>query len=164
MCDDVWNPRGSWIPPALDEEFFGTYVAQAQGMAALEGIPIVCIDDHADTLEILRFLLEMHGAQVYTAATAGQGLNLLSVVNARVVISDLALPDIDGISLMRQLRRLDAFQAGDLHVIMLSAHCAERDRRLAIMAGVSRFISKPFDEEQLLDSIQSLIGVEGIAA
>jgi CheY-like chemotaxis protein len=133
-------------------------------MAALEGIQIVCIDDHADTLEILRFLLETHGAQVHTAPTAVEGLNLLSTVIANLVIIDLALPDIDGISLMRQLRQLEAFQAGDLQVIMLSAHCTEKDRRLAIMAGVSRFIPKPFDEHQLLSCIQSVIGMDGVAA
>ena len=124
----------------------------------------MCIDDHADTLEILRFLLETHGAQVHTASTAGEGLNLLSTLTANLVIIDLALPDIDGISLMRQLRRLEAFQAGDLQVIMLSAHCTEKDRRLAIMAGVSRFIPKPFDEHQLLNCIQSVIGMDGVAA
>jgi len=41
---------------------------------------------------------------------------------------------------------------------VLSAHCTERDRRAALMAGVSRFLSKPFDERQLVACLQSLVG------
>jgi DNA-binding response OmpR family regulator len=133
-------------------------------MWALRGIQVVCIDDHADTLEILKLLLETQGATVFTAPSAGEGLSVISMVNPRVVIMDLALPDIDGITLMRQLRRLEAFQAGEMQVIMLSAHCTEKDRRLAIMAGVARFLPKPFDEQQLFSCIQSVIGTSGLAA
>jgi len=127
-------------------------------MAALQGLQIICIDEHAETLEILRVILEMHGARAYTAATAGHGLWLLSRIGARVLIIDLALPDIDGITLMSNLRTMPAFKSGDLQVIVLSAHCTERDRRAALMAGVSRFLSKPFDERQLVACIQSLVG------
>jgi DNA-binding response OmpR family regulator len=126
-------------------------------MATLQGLQVLCIDDHADTLEILRVILEMHGAQAYTAATAGQGLCLLSRIGAHVVIIDLALPDIDGLTLMGNLRSLPSFKSGDLHVIVLSAHCTERDRRASLMAGVSRFMSKPFEEKQLVACIQSLV-------
>jgi CheY-like chemotaxis protein len=60
-----------------------------------------------------------------------------------------------------QRRRLAVdFKSGDLQVIVLSAHCTERDRRLALIAGVPRFIAKPFDENELISWIQSLIGTK----
>jgi DNA-binding response OmpR family regulator len=146
--------------PLIRRTTFGAGVALLARMAALQGLQIICIDEHADTLEILRVILEMHGARAYTAATAGHGLWLLSRIGARVLIIDLALPDIDGITLMSNLRTMPAFKSGDLQVIVLSAHCTERDRRAALMAGVSRFLSKPFDEKQLVACIQSLVGAK----
>jgi DNA-binding response OmpR family regulator len=125
----------------------------------LRGIHVLCIDDHADTLELLKYLLQLKGARVYTAATAQEGLELLDDVPVQVAIMDLGLPDQDGLTLMRELRHRDAFQSGELQVIMLTAYCTERDRFAALMAGAARFISKPFDENDLVESIRSLSGV-----
>jgi two-component system, OmpR family, response regulator len=127
-------------------------------------IKVLCIDDHADTLEILRYILEMHGYEVRTAATATEGFEILEQFTPRLVISDVCLPDEDGVTLMLRMRQHEAYRQGKMRTIALSAHCTERDRRVALTAGFARFIEKPFDEAMLIQAVNSVLDRDEFAA
>jgi two-component system, OmpR family, response regulator len=128
------------------------------------GLQILCIDDHADTLEILRYMLEIHGCVVQTAATATKAFGILRSFTPQLVISDVCLPDDDGVTLMLRLRHHNAYREGKLRAIALSAHCTEQDRSVALAAGFSRFIEKPFDEAVLMEAIDAVMRRDESAA
>jgi CheY-like chemotaxis protein len=130
----------------------------------LNGIRILCIDDHADTLEVLQYMLEIHGAEVRGAATAAEALQVLMEFSPRVMIADVCLPDEDGLALLRRIRHSHRRQAQQVRTIALSAHCSDRDRQLALAAGYERFVEKPFDEAQLLCAIQQVMYKDESAA
>jgi DNA-binding response OmpR family regulator len=156
--DTTASIDGKPLPAATGKAAIWHTRCTKAGMRSLNGLSIVCVDDHEDTLDILRYMLELHGAMVYTARTADQALDVLSRFPARIVMVDLVLPNKDGIALIHELRELDAYRSGMMQVVMVSGYCTERDRRLALMAGAVRFIAKPFDESDLLESLGSLIG------
>jgi two-component system, OmpR family, response regulator len=126
-------------------------------MQALKGIRILCIDGHIDTLEILQYMLELNGAEVLTETTGAAGIRTLIAFAPRIVISDVCLPDDDAQSFMCRVHKLRAYQTGQLGVIAVSAHCTERDRRLALTSGFARFVQKPFDEGQILEAIEFVL-------
>ena len=150
--------------PCQADSLWQTPCALAAMLQSLNGTRILCIDDHADTLEILDYILEMHGGIVRTAATVAEGFQVLRDFAPRVMVADICLP-VDGIALMMRVRQLESYQTGFLRAIAVSTHCTERDRRLAIAAGFSRFVEKPFDEVQILNAIHSVLGYgETVAA
>ena len=67
---------------------------------------ILVVDDDRDTLEIMRVILESHGALTEVASTASEGLAILSAIRPEVVLSDISLPDHDGYEFVRRIRAL----------------------------------------------------------
>jgi CheY-like chemotaxis protein len=72
----------------------------------LNGIRLVLVEDHADALEVTRRILELHGAEVATGANGQEGLVALRILRPDVVVTDLAMPVMDGYALIRQIRAL----------------------------------------------------------
>jgi DNA-binding response OmpR family regulator len=115
------------------------------------GALILCMDDEADIRQLLDTILTMSGYRTVLAATAGQALARMSI-GPDLVILDVNLPDIDGIEVCRRLRRRDP----RVPVLFLTAATGAR-RREAMAAGGTAFLEKPFDVDELLDTIDRLI-------
>src|SRR5437868_5179525 len=71
---------------------------------SLSNVSVLCIDNHIDSLEFLKLVLELEGAQVFTAVSAEESMRVLATHQPDVVISDLAMPNGDGISLLETIR------------------------------------------------------------
>jgi two-component system, LuxR family, response regulator FixJ len=111
------------------------------------------IDDDGAARESLEFLLRSAKLQVQTYDSAKQFLQNLSSVQAGCIITDVRMPDVSGIDLLRKLREMDF----GVPVIVITGH---GDVPLAVEAmriGAIDFLEKPYDDEALLASIRSAL-------
>jgi two-component system response regulator FixJ len=109
------------------------------------------VDDDVAVRQSLAFLLATAGLAVKVYETAGAFLDRLESSATGCVITDVRMPEIDGIELLRRLRR----KASALPVIVITGHA---DIPLAVQAmkeGAVDFIEKPFDDERLLSAVRS---------
>ncbi|HYP28511.1 MAG TPA: ATP-binding protein [Blastocatellia bacterium] len=129
---------------------------------ALHGLRAVVVDDDYESREMLKVMLEHHGVDVRTFGSAGEALELLRQDNSGgpdVLVSDIAMPEQDGYSFIRDVRALDGGRA--LPAIALTAHVRAEDRTRALASGYQVFVPKPVEAAELLSAIASLTGREG---
>ena len=116
---------------------------------------VLLIEDEANIIEAIRFLLTRDGWRVDTHS---EGIDAVDVVrNARpdLVILDMMLPGKSGMDILRELREIAELAA--LPVLMLTARGQTRDREMAEKAGVSRFMTKPFSNTEVLTAVRDLV-------
>lgn len=135
---------------------FGSDPHQPRRHAELEGVTILAVEDHADSLELLTAALMSLGAIVYPATTSGEAFQLLLEHRPQLIVSDIGLPDEDGCSLMRRIRALAAEEGGRTPSIAVSALTSAEDRKRALAAGFHDFVAKPMDLLKLTSSIHAL--------
>ncbi|MEH2069277.1 MAG: PAS domain-containing protein [Nostoc sp.] len=122
------------------------------------GLRILIVDDDADTREFVGFLLEQKGALITTTASASEALNSIAQSVPDLLISDLAMPEMDGYSLIEQIRAMSKQQGREIPAIALTAYVAESDRQQILAAGFEKHVAKPVQPIELLTSIADLIG------
>ncbi|MFB2934497.1 PAS domain-containing protein [Aerosakkonemataceae cyanobacterium BLCC-F154] len=121
----------------------------------LQNQHILVVDDEADTRELIAFLLQQYGAKVTTSASAKEALILMEQATFDLLISDIGMPDIDGYSLMRQVRNQNLNK--QIPAIALTAYASEEDQKQAIISGFQLHIAKPLELEQLTQAIVKLM-------
>jgi CheY-like chemotaxis protein len=121
----------------------------------LDGVQVLVVDDEADARRVLALVLERVGAVVATADSARAAIEALPSARPDVLISDLGMPDQDGLDLIRQLRG-DGHSATDLPAIAFSAFVRNDDAHLALSAGFQVHLPKPVDLHQLTSAIARL--------
>jgi len=122
------------------------------------GVTVLLVDDEEDAREALRLILQQSGMLVTTAASAREAAELLERLQPDILLSDIAMPGEDGISLIRRVRLLSRERGGHVPAIALSAYASAEDRRRALLAGFQRHLSKPVDPVHLLAAIDATIG------
>jgi DNA-binding NtrC family response regulator len=114
---------------------------------------VLIIDDEAAIRESLETLLEMEGYEVQSAATADEGMTRIGDRPYDLVLLDLALPDRNGIDVLRELHTTDP----QLAVIMITAYGTVDNAVKAMQAGATNFVQKPWDNEKLLADIRAAV-------
>lgn len=104
---------------------------------------LLIIDDDRDIVQMLRDNFELQGYLVFSAENAEQALQELSK-QPDLILLDIAMPGIDGITFCKQIRQLLS-----IPIIFLSAKIEEQDRIRGLMAGGDDYITKPFSIEEL---------------
>jgi len=112
-------------------------------MNKISGKKIAVIDDTAGNLMLFSALLEVHGAEVMTAASGREFLAQLPGLSPDLILLDIQMPDMDGYAVFDQLRKNSA----TLHtpVVALTAHVMSGDREKILELGFSGYIAKPLD-------------------
>ncbi|MBD1936994.1 PAS domain S-box protein [Microcoleus sp. FACHB-68] len=123
----------------------------------LAGIQVLVVDDDADMRELAAFTLTQSGAQVATAASAAQALTLLNQSIPDLLLCDIGMPEMDGYSLIRQIRKWSPEQGGTIPAIALTAYAGEINQQQALAAGFGMHISKPVEPEELVKAIARLL-------
>ncbi len=108
----------------------------------LEGVRVLVVDDERDSLEFVRRLLKECKANVSTASSAADGLRLIEEEPPDVIVSDIGMPDKDGLEMMRELRAQSA-QNAKIPAIALTAFARSEDRTRAMLAGYQVHLAKP---------------------
>ncbi|AAV94327.1 response regulator [Ruegeria pomeroyi] len=115
---------------------------------------VLLIEDEPNIAEAIRFLLSRDGWQVETHADGADAVDIITTALPDLVILDVMLPGKSGMDILRELREQAATQ--DLPVLMLTARGQSRDRDMAEKAGVSRFMTKPFSNTEVLTAVRDL--------
>lgn len=116
---------------------------------------ILVVDDSLVSQRMLGYTLQRGGYAVITASDGLEALELLRQHPVDLVISDLAMPEMDGLTLLQSLRADERFR--DMQLIMLTASGQDQDYRAAQAAGVSDFLTKPTSTRDLLATVSRLI-------
>lgn len=112
---------------------------------------ILIIDDEKLLVKGLKKSLEQEGFQVYSAHDGEEGLNTFEAKGFDLIILDLMLPKIDGISLCRMIR-----QKSDIPIIMLTAKDSDIDKILGLELGADDYMTKPFNTRELIARIRAI--------
>jgi CheY-like chemotaxis protein len=123
----------------------------------LAGLCILAVDDEVDNLELLQFILEQAGATVICVSSATDALQQLNESKPDVLIADIGMPQIDGYTLIRQIRQLSPEHGGQILAIALTAYAGETNQQQALAAGFQRHLPKPVEFETLVQTIEQLL-------
>ncbi|HEV7890606.1 MAG TPA: PAS domain S-box protein [Pyrinomonadaceae bacterium] len=124
----------------------------------LVGLRVLLVDDDEDAMEMLAAFLGRSGAEVKTATSAAAALKELGVRAFDVIVSDIAMPVVDGYELMRRVRALDESNGGQTPSVALTAYAGDSDRAQALRSGFQRHLAKPVEPGDLLEVIADLAG------
>ena len=130
----------------------------ASGVAALDGISVIVVDDELDARELVGEAFKAAGATVHLAASAREALTLVSTVQASVLVSDIGMPHEDGFALMQRVRLLPADRGGHIPALALTAYARTEDMERAFDAGYQRHVAKPVDPLTLVELVMGLVG------
>ena len=123
--------------------------------ATLSGVSVLVVDDEADARDLVATVLRAKGAEVTTAASAVRALELLARAMPTVLLSDVAMPEVDGYELIRRVRSMQP-GGGKLAAIALTAFARQEDRRRALEAGFHTHVAKPVEPAELVRVVASV--------
>jgi signal transduction histidine kinase/ActR/RegA family two-component response regulator len=125
----------------------------------LEGVKVLLVDNDADTLQVVRAMLDGSKAIVQTAASVSEAMEMLVWYDPHVLVSDLAMPEEDGYSLIRKVRALGANKGHQVPAIALTSYVRVEDRARALEAGFNMFVPKPLQPDELITAIANLADI-----
>ena len=111
---------------------------------------ILVVDDEAMVREAISVLLEENGYEVRTANNGREGVEVFSMYQPDLVLTDIAMPDMEGIEFLKILRKRKA----DLPVIVMSGNVVgQKFLKSARLIGATAVLKKPFSNEELLSAV-----------
>jgi hypothetical protein len=124
----------------------------------LAGARLLAVDDEEDALGLLRVILESAGAEVTTAGSAQRALELLGHATYDALIADIGMPRMDGLELIRSIRRTLPPPVNRLPAAALTAYARSEDRATALASGFQLHIAKPVNPSELVTAVATLLG------
>lgn len=120
------------------------------------GKPVLCVDDSASVRQMVSFTLESAGYSPTTAVDGADALVKLSSARFSLVITDLNMPNLDGIGMITKIRAMP--QHAGMPIVMLTTESDDAKKAAGKAAGATGWIVKPFDQARLLAVVAKLIG------
>jgi two-component system, chemotaxis family, sensor kinase CheA len=151
-------------PAALAERSSGRQPARALEAPDLIPAPaetaratVLVVDDAVTVRELQRAMLQRAGYEVRTASDGDEALTLIAQQRPDLLITDVEMPNMDGLTLTRAVRATPALAS--LPVLVVTSRSADEDRRQGLEAGADAYLGKQdFDEAALLDAVARLLG------
>jgi CheY-like chemotaxis protein len=122
----------------------------------LTGFRVLVVDDEEDARDMVATVLLESGAEVQTASSAAEALQMWRRFRPDVLVSDIGMPDEDGFSFIRKVRALPKSDGGKIPSLALTAFAREEDRTRALSAGYTTHIGKPVDPDALVAAVANL--------
>lgn len=124
--------------------------------AAPAGQSILIVDDNAINLKLVRVLLEAEGYVIRTASHAHDALQVLRTFRPALILMDIQLPGMDGLTFTRQLKADP--QTAAITVVALTAYAMKGDEEKALSAGCQGYITKPINTRRLAQQVAAYLG------
>lgn len=127
---------------------------------SLTGVKILIAEDDPDSREVLQLFLEQSGATVKSAESVADAMELLNdAANdlPDVIVSDLAMPNEDGYSFIKRVRRMPRENGGAIPAVALSAFASPANKEQAFDCGFQKYHTKPFEPDGIVQDILSVI-------
>ena len=117
----------------------------------LRGCRVLLVDDEPDARDMAQAALNSLGAEVRVAGSGAEVLRLLATETCDVLVSDIGMPEMDGLTLIRTIRH--RWSAESLPAVALTAFAMESDRQAALAAGFQRYVTKPISLLRLSEAV-----------
>ena len=117
---------------------------------------ILAVDDSTSMRQMVSFTLKGAGYDVVEAGDGVEALNIAKRKSVNLVITDVNMPNMDGISLIKELRSLPSYKFTPL--LMLTTESSTEKKQQGKAAGATGWIVKPFNPEQLLSTVKKVLG------
>jgi signal transduction histidine kinase/CheY-like chemotaxis protein len=119
-----------------------------------QGLLALVVDDHHINRQVAQLLLQRTGMTVHTAVDGTQALSQIQTQAYDLILMDLHMPQMDGLEATRRIRQMTLAQQP--RIIALTASAFEADRQACLTAGMNSFMSKPFNYEELTQTLMQL--------
>jgi two-component system CheB/CheR fusion protein len=153
----VWLPLNV-VTPASERHQRGA----DHGRGKLDGLRVLVVDDSTANADALRDLLQFEGARVSVESNPAKAIDVASRERYDVLISDIAMPDIDGYAMMKAIRA-SAGAGANVPAIAYSGYSGASEIDRAHAAGFDKHLTKPLDVEKLLKAIEEVSGMRRAA-
>ncbi len=117
---------------------------------------ILTVDDSTSMRQMVSFTLKGAGYEVVESVDGVEALEVAKTRSFDLVVTDVNMPNMDGITLIKELRNLPDFKFTP--ILMLTTESAAEKKQEGKAAGATGWIVKPFDPEQLLSTIKKVLG------
>jgi len=153
--------------PARRHPLAGDSLAEVH-LGRLDGLRVLIVEDEASSREAIVELLASSGAEVRAAGSAAEAIVAFEAWQPDVLVSDIAMPDEDGYSLIRKIRLRSADLGGAVPALALTAYAKIEDRVTILGSGFQMYLSKPANPNELIAVVGSLAkrrnGTDGTAS
>lgn len=154
----AWRMHPLYSMEAIKDRLRGRMCEEMTDSAARrDARRILLVDDDPDSLEGMRSLLVAWGYEVETAEDGRAALDKVGVIHPSVVITDVRMPEMNGLELLEAVRRDEPA----IPVVVLTAHVTSEARRRAVEHGAFAFLPKPVEAAKLKTLLASALGQEG---
>jgi signal transduction histidine kinase len=126
--------------------------------ASLKDVRALVVDDEPDARELLREVLESAGASVLAVDSADAAVRAFSLWMPDVVLSDIAMPQQDGLAMIRRIRALPNHAGDRVPAAAITAHASREDAAEARSAGFQAHLAKPITPTELVSTVATLVG------
>lgn len=116
---------------------------------------VMIVDDSASLRQVVNMALRSAGYEVLEACDGRDALSKLTGQRVHLVISDVNMPNMDGITFVRELKKLEPYKFTP--VIMLTTEAQEGKKQEGQVAGAKAWVVKPFQPQQMLSAVSKLI-------
>jgi CheY-like chemotaxis protein len=119
---------------------------------------VLVVDDEEDARSIIEHVLHEKGAEVLSAQSADEALEIFAAAQPDVIVCDIGMPETDGYALLRKVRALPADRGGRTPAIALTAYARREDAQRAFAAGFQMHVPKPVEPAELTTLVGNLGG------
>ncbi|MBU8543558.1 MULTISPECIES: response regulator [Roseomonadaceae] len=117
---------------------------------------VLTVDDSASIRQMVRLTLSGSGYKVVEAENGAEGLKQAKAAPVNMIVTDLNMPVMDGLTFIRELRKLPAYKG--VPIIFLTTESDAARKQEAKLAGATGWITKPFQQDQLLNVVRKVLG------
>lgn len=125
----------------------------------LDNLRLLIVDDDSDTRQILTLLFELEGAEIISAASAHEAIEVISNFKPDILISDISLQDEDGYWLLRKVRNLEALKGRWFPAIAMTGWASAADQEYSLNAGFQKHLCKPINLDELVSAVASVVNL-----
>jgi len=120
-------------------------------------VDILCVEDEADMIDLIRWILERHGFQVRGALGGQEALRMVREKRPDMILLDIMMPEMDGWEVYRELKASPELE--EIPVVVVTAKAQSIDKVLGLhIAKVDDYITKPFGPHELLSAVEKVLG------
>jgi len=116
---------------------------------------VLLVDDEPNILVALEFLVKQQGYTVLKATNGEEALQIMREHHPEIVVLDVMMPNMDGFEVAKRIRQVEHFE--QTRIIFLTAKGTQRDRFKGYESGGEIYITKPFDNEELIQTINEVV-------
>ncbi len=120
---------------------------------------ILIIDDSESTRRFVRTILEDLSEEivVHEATTGLEALKVLPKEDFALIVTDINMPDVNGLELINFVKKTDAFKS--IPIIIISTERSEEDVKRGLSLGADAYITKPFRPEDITEKVKNILGL-----